>query len=126
MTTLIKNARILAMDDDFTEYENADILVEGTKISAVGKNLTFPDGIRDVRVIDASNMLAMPGLVNAHIHTPGNLMKGNLDNLPLEIFMLYEVPPLSDTPPAKSSRTKIFFPSGPSDSGVRPCRVSHR
>jgi len=99
MTILIKNAFVLTMDDDFTEYENADVLVEGSKISAVGKKLSLPATSQNGRVIDASNMLAMPGLVNAHIHTPGNLMRGNLDNLPLEIFMLYEVPPLSDTPP---------------------------
>jgi 5-methylthioadenosine/S-adenosylhomocysteine deaminase len=41
----------------------------------------------------------MPGLVNAHVHSPGNFVRGSLDNLPLEIFMLYEVPPLSDNPP---------------------------
>jgi dihydroorotase-like cyclic amidohydrolase len=50
MTTLIKNALVLTMDDDFTEYANADILVEGTKISAIGKNLSLPDGSQDGRV----------------------------------------------------------------------------
>ncbi len=40
-------------------------------------------------------MLAMPGLINAHFHSPGNLQKGTLDGLPLELFMLYEVPPLA-------------------------------
>ena len=28
----------------------------------------------------------MPGLVNAHFHSPGNLMKGCLDGLPLEFW----------------------------------------
>ena len=37
----------------------------------------------------------MPGLINAHFHSPGNLMKGALPGLPLELFMLYEVPPLA-------------------------------
>ena len=36
----------------------------------------------------------MPGLINGHFHSPGNLMKGALAGTPLEIFMLYEVPPL--------------------------------
>jgi 5-methylthioadenosine/S-adenosylhomocysteine deaminase len=99
MTILIKNAHILTMDDDLNEYDQADILINGTKIADIGINLSFSPEESDVRVIDASGMLAMPGLVNAHIHTPGNFMRGTLDNLPLEIFMLYEVPPLSDTPP---------------------------
>jgi 5-methylthioadenosine/S-adenosylhomocysteine deaminase len=100
MNVLFKNARILTMNNDFQEYANADILVEGDKISAIGKNLVVPEGIPDLRVIDASGKLIMPGLVNGHIHSPGNFMKGAMDGYPLEIFMLYEVPPLSDTPPS--------------------------
>ncbi len=98
MGTLIKNARILTLDDQYTEYDKADILVEGTRIAAIGPDLQA--GADDVRMIDASGKLAMPGLVNGHIHSPGNFMKGALDDLPLEIFMLYEVPPLSNTPPS--------------------------
>ena len=46
-------------------------------------------------MIEAEGLLAMPGLINAHFHSPGNLMKGCLPGLPLELFMLYEVPPLA-------------------------------
>jgi cytosine/adenosine deaminase-related metal-dependent hydrolase len=99
MATLFKNARILTMDDDMTELDRGDILVDGTKIIAIGKDLPLPENIDQLKVIDASGKLAMPGLVNGHIHSPGNFSKGSLDNLPLEIFMLYEVPPLSENPP---------------------------
>jgi cytosine/adenosine deaminase-related metal-dependent hydrolase len=98
MSILIKNAHILTMDDQNHEYVRADILVAGTQIVAIGPDLSPDDPV--LRVIDASGKLAMPGLVNGHIHSPGNFMKGTLDDLPLEIFMLYEVPPLSDTPPS--------------------------
>jgi len=100
MATLIKNARILTMDNSFTEYQKADIFVEGSKITAIGDNLTVPESNASLQVIDATGKLAMPGLVNGHIHSPGNFMKGALDGYPLEIFMLYEVPPLSNTPPS--------------------------
>lgn len=99
MTTLIRGARVLTMDDQFTEYDQADILIEGTKIAAIGRDLPMLEDGQELRVIDATNKLAMPGLVNGHIHSPGNFMKGALDNLPLEIYMLYEVPPLEDAPP---------------------------
>ncbi len=98
MSVLIKNARILTMDDDLTEYERADILVRGTKIVEIGPDLQAPPDEPDCRIINGSGYLAMPGLVNGHIHSPGNFRKGALDNLPLEIFMLYEVPPLSNKP----------------------------
>ena len=68
---------------------------DGGRIAALG-----PDASRDwpagfARVIEAHGLLAMPGLVNAHFHSPGNLMKGCLPGLPLELFMLREVPPLA-------------------------------
>ena len=98
MSILIKNARILTMDDNLTEYRLRRYPGAGIKITAIGSNLPPPQE-SDLRVIDASGKLAMPGLVNGHVHSPGNFVRGSLDNLPLEIFMLYEVPPLSDKPP---------------------------
>jgi 5-methylthioadenosine/S-adenosylhomocysteine deaminase len=89
----------LTFDDNLTEYARADILVRGTKITAIGPDLPVDENEPDLRIIDALGKLVMPGLVNGHVHSPGNFMRGTLDNLPLEIFMLYEVPPLSDRPP---------------------------
>ena len=99
MRTLIKNARVLTMDDRLTEFDRADILIDETKIVALSPDLDVKLDEPNLRVIDGTNKLAMPGLINGHIHSPGNFMKGALDNLPLEIYMLYEVPPLMDAPP---------------------------
>jgi 5-methylthioadenosine/S-adenosylhomocysteine deaminase len=99
MDTLIKNVRALTMDDRFTEFDQTDILIRGTKIVEIGPDLLAHHNEGELRVIDGAGKLAMPGLVNGHIHSPGNFSKGTLDDLPLEIFMLYEVPPLSENPP---------------------------
>jgi len=95
MTILIKGARVLTLDDADREHECADVLVKGTKIVAVGPDLVPPSNGSDVEVIDGRGKLVMPGLVNAHFHSSGNFMKGALDDTPLEIFMLYEVPPVT-------------------------------
>lgn len=58
-----------------------------------GGGLRTGDAESATRVIDASGYLLMPGLVNAHFHSSVNHLKGALDSLPLEIFMLYESPP---------------------------------
>jgi cytosine/adenosine deaminase-related metal-dependent hydrolase len=100
MAILIKNTRILSFDDAGTEHERADILIRGSTIAAIGRDLAPPPS-EAVRVVDAAGWLAMPGLINAHFHSPGNFMRGMLDALPLEIFMLYEVPPLSHGAPVK-------------------------
>ena len=96
MNTVIRNARVLTFDDQLSEYDRADIFVRGSKIESIGPDLPISENDPDLRIINAAGKLAMPGLVNGHIHSPGNLVKGSLDNLPLEIFMLYEVPPLSE------------------------------
>jgi len=102
MATLIRNARVLTFDETRREYPRADVLSDEGKIIAVGPDLRIPDFMEDslenVEVIEGEGKLLMPGLINAHLHSPANLLKGALEDFPLEIFMLYEVPPMGDTP----------------------------
>ncbi|MEZ5832958.1 MAG: amidohydrolase family protein [Dongiaceae bacterium] len=100
MAVLIRNARVLTMDDHETELDRADILVEGSKIAAIGRDLRVPNSA-PLRIIDASYRLAMPGLINGHFHSPGNFMKGFGFDQPLELYMLFEVPPISSEPASK-------------------------
>src|SRR5258708_3231325 len=71
MAILIKNARILTFDAAAAEHERADILIRGSTIAAIGRDLA-PAAGEAVRVVDAAGWLAMPGLINAHFHSPGN------------------------------------------------------
>jgi 5-methylthioadenosine/S-adenosylhomocysteine deaminase len=94
---LIRNAHVLTLDAADQEWPCADIVIEDGKIAAIGPDAGTGWPRSFGRVIDAGGMLAMPGLINAHFHSPGNMMKGCLPGYPLEIFMLYEVPPLADS-----------------------------
>ena len=98
MTTLIRNARILTLDDEDREFDRADILVQGSRILRVGPDLGGRPEAVAAEIVDAAGMLALPGLVNAHLHSPASLQRGTLDSMPLELFMLYEVPPLAHEP----------------------------
>jgi len=62
--TLIRGATILSMDDNVGNLERGDILVTGSTITALGQNLDAPGA----HVIDATNMIAMPGMVDSHRH----------------------------------------------------------
>jgi len=62
---LIKNATIYTMTD--TGIENGDILIQDGKIAKVGKDLSSPGA----EVIDASGLVALPGLVETHSHLGG-------------------------------------------------------
>ncbi|MCR4457213.1 amidohydrolase family protein [Pseudescherichia sp. L3] len=63
--TLIRGATILSMDDSVGNIEHGDILIRGSTITAVGQNVDA----QDAHVIDATNMIAMPGMVDSHRHS---------------------------------------------------------
>src|SRR5262245_19754123 len=90
MRTLFQGGTLLSMRDGAdVAPEAADVLIQDDRIAQVGPGLEA-DGAD--RVIDASDMLLMPGMVNAHIHTEQNSFRGRYPGLPLEILMLYAYP----------------------------------
>jgi 5-methylthioadenosine/S-adenosylhomocysteine deaminase len=91
-STLIRGGQLLLETPAGRRAVAADLLVGAGRIAAIGEGIAAPP---DAAVVDASGLLVAPGLINAHFHSPGNFMKGMLDGLPLELFMLYEVPPLA-------------------------------
>jgi len=110
LKTIIRNARVLTMDAADTEHPSATVHIENDVITAVvpdaggigvattaerslaARPSTSGAPTPATREIDATGHLLMPGLVNAHFHSSVNDLKGSLDSLPLEIFMLYESP----------------------------------
>jgi 5-methylthioadenosine/S-adenosylhomocysteine deaminase len=63
----------------------ADILIERGTIRAVGApGLAAPAG---AEIIDATDRILIPGLVNAHTHAHGNLAKGMGDRWTLELLL---------------------------------------
>ena len=61
---LLKNGCVLSLDPKVGNFRQADVLIDGSKIAAVGPNLSAADA----EVIDASNMIVMPGFVDTHRH----------------------------------------------------------
>jgi imidazolonepropionase-like amidohydrolase len=60
---LIRNGTVLTITQG--TLEEADILVEKGKITAIGDNLKAPQGIKE---IDATGLFVMPGIIDAHSH----------------------------------------------------------
>ncbi|HEY6995810.1 MAG TPA: amidohydrolase family protein [Xanthobacteraceae bacterium] len=61
---LIKGGCVLTLDRAAGDFEQADVLIEGGKISAVRPNIAAPNA----EVVDAARMIVMPGLVDTHRH----------------------------------------------------------
>ncbi|MAU09312.1 MAG: 8-oxoguanine deaminase [Anaerolineaceae bacterium] len=67
-TKLLKNIHTLAtMDDDFTEWQNAAIFIRDNVIEAIGSLASMPEETAD-EVVDLSQHVVIPGLVNTHHH----------------------------------------------------------
>ena len=108
MTTTIRAARMLDLDAPWAMTGPVDIAVRDGLIASID-----PAGDREPapgEVIDGRGRLAMPGLVNAHVHSSGAFNRGLVDNLPLELFMLYELPPFDFGPFAPELyRARVLF-----------------
>ena len=65
-------------------FETGDVLVENGAIARVGRGLD-PGG---AHVVDATGMIVMPGLINAHTHSNQSIEKGLCDALPLDAWMV--------------------------------------
>ena len=72
---LIKNARVMDPESGFDQV--TDILLDGKRIRQIGK-VDDVSGIE--QVIDASGMIAAPGLIDVHVHfrDPGFTYKEDL------------------------------------------------
>ena len=81
MNLLIKNATVVLPTG---ETKVANIAVEGTKILAIGKE---PETFVAEETIDAKDMLAIPGFVNAHTHASMTLLRSYADDMELMTWL---------------------------------------
>ncbi|PKQ90359.1 N-ethylammeline chlorohydrolase [Paenibacillus sp. BGI2013] len=79
MSILIQQATILTMKDADAPF-TGDIRVEGDRITHIAEHI-LPQPQDEI--IDGRNKVAMPGLINAHQHTPMSLLRGFSDDLKL-------------------------------------------
>jgi len=79
-TVLIRGGHVLRDD----RLLRTDVLIEGDTIAAVGDQ---PE-IRGADVLDATDMLVIPGLINAHMHSGENFNPGLYENLPLDVWFV--------------------------------------
>ncbi|MFE5858645.1 amidohydrolase family protein [Streptomyces sp. NPDC056500] len=89
---LIKGATVLTMDPTLGDLTTGDILIVGDRIAAVESELVDPDA----EVIDARGMIAIPGLIDTHMHAWQTPLKGlhatgwTFDEYQARVFYLRE------------------------------------
>ncbi|MFQ6086589.1 MAG: amidohydrolase family protein, partial [Candidatus Bathyarchaeia archaeon] len=84
---MVKNGFIVTMDKSDRLLTDGAIYIEGQKIIDIGETRDLEKTYRADEVIDASNGVVMPGLVNSHVHFTSVLRRGVEDDLPLEQWL---------------------------------------
>jgi 5-methylthioadenosine/S-adenosylhomocysteine deaminase len=79
---LLKGGCVLSLDRAVGDFEQADVLIEGKKISAVRPNINAPNA----QVIDAKNRIVMPGFVDTHRHMWQGFLRNVLPDGSLEDY----------------------------------------
>ena len=83
MVTVLRGGKLLNIAGH--SADNRDILIENGVIREIGPpGFANPEGST---VIDASDRLLMPGLINAHTHGHGSLGRGLGDRWSLELLL---------------------------------------
>ncbi|MFJ5300882.1 amidohydrolase family protein [Pseudomonas sp. NPDC088368] len=75
--TLFQGGIVLTLDASVGDFAKADVLIEGSRIIAVGPNLSAEGAL----VIDATGHIVMPGFVNPHQHAWLGLLRGLMPNV---------------------------------------------
>ncbi|MCW2784753.1 MAG: amidohydrolase [Marmoricola sp.] len=108
MSTLFKDVHTYDAERDGGLSRLTRIRVEGQRITAIGPDLA--PTVEDQVIEGAGHHVVLPGLINAHFHSPANHLKGAFPSRPLEEFMVFESPSdprLRPTPRQVYLRTAI-------------------
>ncbi len=93
--TILQGGTVLTMDPDDRGPLSCDIAIDGSRIVEFAPDITVSD-CDDV--INATGMLILPGLINAHIHSSEAFFKGRYDRLTFDAWGLYAYPLLATAP----------------------------
>ena len=97
---VIRGGTVLPFDGSDRVIENGEVWFQGNEILAVCEAGGFdaPPGA-DVTAIEAGGRIVMPGLINAHSHSYTALLKGTVDAVPLDLYMIRAIVGGSDRTP---------------------------
>src|SRR5579871_1207040 len=95
---LITNAQVLTFDDQNTVVREGAIAVAGNSIAWIGKSSDAASLFTARETLDARGQIAMPGLIDCHVHTAQQFLRGklaslgNMGNLREPIWQRYLIP----------------------------------
>ncbi|QSB13626.1 amidohydrolase family protein [Natronosporangium hydrolyticum] len=77
---LIRGGTVVTVDPTLGNFRTGDVLIEDTRIAAVGPQLE----VTDAEVVDATGMVVMPGFIDTHRHLWEGILRNIGTDVPLE------------------------------------------
>ncbi len=89
---LLRGGTVVTMNGKYDVFEDGAVAIRGDSIVAVGPTEKIERAYHADEVVDCTDTVIMPGLVNAHTHIPMTLMRGLNDDLRLDVWLGYLMP----------------------------------
>lgn len=94
-TVLYTHATIITVDTTRRIFIDGALLVSGNRITAVDKTSTLLENLpENTKIVDCSNKIILPGLINTHAHLAQSLLRGLAEDLPLQSWLCDAIWPL--------------------------------
>ena len=85
--TILRGGTVLTMNPDRTIYAPGSVALMGDAIVGVGPVAEIDAAYAATEIIDCSDHIVMPGLINTHTHAPMALLRGLADDLRLDVWL---------------------------------------
>jgi len=107
-TLLVRVGRAILPGGDWHQPGIAAIAIAGDTIAGIASAFAPLEG-EPIEEIDARGQLVLPGFINAHYHSHDVLAKGTLEEVPLEAWRLYALPPQYPPRSAEEVRARTLL-----------------
>ena len=90
---IVQGGTLLTMVEGEKPLLHATLLIQGDRIAGILAPGEEGPPFKGVQVLDATDSIVMPGLINAHSHTAMTLFRGLADDLPLKQWLFEKIFP---------------------------------
>lgn len=84
---LILHGLVVTMNERMNVVRDGAVAVQGTDIVAVGPGAEIESQFEAAEILDARDQIVMPGLINAHTHSPAVIFRGLTEDMRLEPWL---------------------------------------
>jgi len=90
---IVQGGTLLTMVEGEKPLRHGTLLIQGDRIAEILAQNEERPPFKGVQVLDATDSIVMPGLINAHSHTAMTLFRGLADDLPLKQWLFEKIFP---------------------------------